>query len=151
MYFEYLTDVPMPEIAALVTAMTAGELNPRDAKDQLAQAIITELHSAEAGREASASFRRTFSGRGQTLDDFRAVAEPAALPAAAFSEEMPLAKLMHDIGMTTSSGEARRLIEGGAVYIDDDKITNAKAMITPREGAVLRAGKRRVAVLVREA
>ncbi|OPZ84628.1 MAG: Tyrosine--tRNA ligase [bacterium ADurb.Bin429] len=149
MYFEYLTDVPMAEIDALVAAMGAGELNPRDAKDQLAQAIITELHGAEAGREASASFRRTFSGRGQTLDDFRAVAEPAALPATVFSEEVPLAKLMHDIGMTASSGEARRLIEGGAVFIDEDKVTDPKAIITPREGAVLRAGKRRVAVLVK--
>ncbi len=149
MYFEYLTDMPMPEIDALVAAMAAGALNPRDAKDQLAQAIITELHSAEAGSTASASFRRTFSGRGQTLDDFRAVAEPAALPVEAFTAEISLAKLMHDIGMTASSGEARRLIEGGAVYIDEEKITDAKALITPREGAILRAGKRRVAVLVK--
>ncbi|HOS44692.1 MAG TPA: tyrosine--tRNA ligase, partial [Armatimonadota bacterium] len=85
----------------------------------------------------------------QTLDDFRAVAEPAALPAAAFTEEVPLAKLMHDIGMTASSGEARRLIAGGAVFMDEDKVTDPQAVITPREGAVLRAGKRRVAVLVK--
>ncbi len=149
MYFEYLTDVPMAEIDALAAAMGAGALNPRDAKDQLAQAIITELHGAAAARAASASFRRTFSGRGQTLDDFRAVAEPAALPAAAFTEEVPLAKLMHDIGMTASSGEARRLIAGGAVFMDEDKVTDPQAVITPREGAVLRAGKRRVAVLVK--
>ncbi|HOS43321.1 MAG TPA: tyrosine--tRNA ligase, partial [Armatimonadota bacterium] len=52
MYFEYLTDVPMAEIDALAAAMGAGALNPRDAKDQLAQAMITELHGAAAARAA---------------------------------------------------------------------------------------------------
>ena len=149
MYFEYLTDVPMPEIDGMVKAMEQGELNPRDAKDRLAVDIVTQLHDADKGREASENFRRTFSGRGQSLDDFRAVAEPAALPADMFGQEIPLAKLMNDIGMTASAGEARRLIEGGAVYVDDEKITDARANITPRENALIRAGKRRVKVLVR--
>ncbi len=147
MYFEYLTDVPMPEIGAMVQAMTSGGLNPRDAKDTLARDLVTQLHSADAARQASDDFRRTFSGKTQTLDDFRAVAEPAALPRAAFGEAVALAKLMADIGMTASSGEARRLIEGGAVYLNADKITDARAVVTPREGDLLRAGKRRVVVL----
>jgi tyrosyl-tRNA synthetase len=149
MYFEYLTDVPMPEVDGMVKAMTAGKMNPRDAKDRLARELVTGLYDATAAREASEAFRRTFSGRGQTLEDFRAVADPAALPAEAFSAETTLAKLMHDIGMTASAGEARRLIEQGAVYIDDDKISDPKAVFTPREGAILRAGKRRVMVLVK--
>jgi len=149
LYSEYLTDFPLDDIRTTTAAMERGELNPRDAKDRLAVAIITDLHSADAARDASDAFRRTFSGRAQTLDDYRAAAEPAALPAAAFAEEIPLAKLMTEIGMTASTGEARRLIEQGAVYLDDEKITNPKALITPRPGAVLRAGKRRVKELVR--
>lgn len=148
-YFEYLTDVPMPEIDAMVKAMEKGELNPRDAKDRLAIDIVTQLHDAEKARAASDNFRRTFSGKGQTLDDFRAVAEPAALPGDMFGQEVPLARLMHEIGMTASAGEARRLIEGGAVYVDDEKITDSRAVIAPRENALIRAGKRRVKVLVR--
>jgi tyrosyl-tRNA synthetase len=53
------------------------------------------------------------------------------------------------IGMTSSAGEARRLLQQGAVYLDDEKITDAQAVITPRAGLLLRAGKRRVMVLVR--
>jgi tyrosyl-tRNA synthetase len=56
---------------------------------------------------------------------------------------------MFDTGMTASANEARRLIEGGAVFIDDDKITDPRFVVQPREGAILRAGKRRVKVLVR--
>jgi len=149
MYFEYLTDVPLPEIDGMVKAMEQGGLNPRDAKDRLAVDIVTQLHDADKAREASANFRRTFSGRGQTLDDFRAVAEPAALPGDMFGQEIPLARLMNEIGMTSSAGEARRLIEGGAVYVDDEKITDPRANITPCENMLIRAGKRRVKVLVR--
>jgi len=151
MYFEYLTDVPMNEIDCMVRRMQSGEMNPRDAKDRLAREIVTFLHDANAAQKASDDFRRTFSGRTQTLEDFRAVAEPAALPAVAFATAIPLARLMHDIGMTTSAGEARRLIQQGAVYLDDEKITDGQAAITPREGALLRAGKRRVVVLVKVA
>lgn len=149
MYFEYLTNVPMADIAAMVKAMEAGELNPRDAKDRLAQEIVTFLHDADAARAASDNFRRTFSGRTQTLDDYRAAAEPVTLPAAAFAEETTLAKLMLDAGMTASAGEARRLIQQGAVYIDDEKITDHNTVITPREGTLVRAGKRRIIVLVK--
>jgi tyrosyl-tRNA synthetase len=149
MYFEYLTDVPMPEIAAMVKAIEKGELNPRDAKDRLAVDIVAQYHDAAAASGASENFRRTFSGRGQTLEDFRAIAEPAALPDDMFGQEISLAKLMNDIGITASAGEARRLIDGGAVYVDDEKITDARANITPRENSIIRAGKRRVKVLVK--
>jgi len=149
MYFEYLTDVPLPEIKAMVKAMNCSELNPRDAKDRLAMDIVAQFHGFSKAREASANFRRTFSGRGQSLDDFRAVAVPAALPDDMFGQEIPLAKLMNDIGMTASAGEARRLIGGGAVFVDDKKITDSRATITPRENALIRAGKRRVKILVR--
>jgi len=149
LYLEYLTDVPMTEIAEMVKAMEGGGMNPRDAKDLLARDIVTQLHSHEAAIKASEDFRRTFSGsRTQTLEDFRAIAEPAALPADAFTAEMPLAKLMADIGITASTSEARRLIEQGAVYIDDEKITDSKATVVPRAGAIIRAGKRRVKTLV---
>lgn len=149
MYFEYLTDVPMTEITTMVQAMSAGEMNPRDAKDLLARKIVTSLHDDGAAQTAVDNFRRTFSGGTQTLEDFRAVAEPVALPFSMFNEPVPIARLMFSIHMTSSVGEARRLIQQNAVYLDEVKITDPQAMITPKEGQLLRAGKRRVAVLVR--
>lgn len=149
LYFEYLTDIAMEEVAAMSKAMNSGEMNPRDAKDRLAQEIVTFLHDSTSASAASANFRRTFSGKTQTLDDFRAIAEPAILPATAFNEQVPLARFMNEIGMTASAGEARRLIQQGAVYLDDEKISEPTALITPQEGLILRAGKRRVVVLQR--
>ncbi|MHB9025065.1 MAG: tyrosine--tRNA ligase [Armatimonadota bacterium] len=148
MYLEYLTDVPMEEINGMVAAMERGEMNPRDAKETLARAIITDYHSADAARAAAENFRRTFSGREQTLDDYRAVAEPVAIPGD-IGMPVTLAKLMGDTGVAASNSQARQLIQQGAVYINDTKITDPRAIVTPREGDILRAGKRRIVKLER--
>jgi len=148
MYFEYLTDVPYADIEEMRTAMAHGAMNPRDAKDRLACDLVTQLHDADAAKKATEDFRRTFSNTTQTLADYRAVAEPALLPTNAFQQATPLARLMQEIGMTASGGEARRLIEQGAVYLDDLLITDPQALITPVIGTIIRAGKRRVKVLI---
>jgi tyrosyl-tRNA synthetase len=144
MYFEYLTDLPMSEIDEMAKAMKSGELNPRNVKDKLAQEIVTTMYDAEVGRGVSEEFRRTFSGRTQTLDDFRSAAEDIELAAEIIGTSVSLAKLMQEAGMTSSSGEARRLIQQGAVYINNDKITDPQALIIPVVNMIIRAGKRRI-------
>jgi tyrosyl-tRNA synthetase len=52
-------------------------------------------------------------------------------------------KLLTDSGLCTSGGEAKRLIQGGGVSLDGDKVESVDAEITPRDGMVLRAGKRK--------
>jgi tyrosyl-tRNA synthetase len=91
MYFEYLTDLPMSEIDEMAKAMKSGELNPRNVKDKLAQEIVTTMYDAGVGRGVSEEFRRTFSGRTQTLDDFRAAAEDIALAAEIIGTSVSLA------------------------------------------------------------
>lgn len=144
MYFEYLTDLPMSDIDEMAKAMKCGELNPREAKDKLAQEIVKTMYSVEAGIGASEEFRRTFSGRSQTLDDFRAAAEEVELSSDIIGTSVSLAKLMFEFGMTSSAGEARRLIQQGAVYLDNDKIQDPQALITPVVDLIIRAGKRRI-------
>lgn len=144
MYFEYLTDLPMSEIDEMAKAMKSGELNPRNVKDKLAQEIVTTMYDAEVGRGVSEEFRRTFSGRTQTLDDFRAAAEDIELASEIIGTSVSLAKLMQESGMTSSSGEARRLIQQGAVYINNDKITDPQILIVPAVNMIIRAGKRRI-------
>ncbi|HDY64639.1 MAG TPA: tyrosine--tRNA ligase, partial [Phycisphaerae bacterium] len=46
-------------------------------------------------------------------------------------------------GFAKSNGEARRLIKQNAVSIDDEKITDIEAKVEPKNGAILRVGKRR--------
>jgi len=53
--------------------------------------------------------------------------------------------LMRRAGLVKSGGEARRLIDQGAVTLDGKRIENAEATVAPEDGTVLRVGKRRFA------
>jgi len=53
-------------------------------------------------------------------------------------------------GLASSNSEARRLIDQGGVRLDDQRVADPAEEIVPRDGMVLRVGKRRFArVLVR--
>ena len=58
-YFTLLTDVPLAEVDRLL----APGVNPRDAKEQLAQTIVAGLISSEAAEAAVAEFRGRAQGR----------------------------------------------------------------------------------------
>lgn len=130
-WFELCTDVPMDEARALL----AEGKNPRDAKVRLAKEIVALYHSAEAADDAERYFVETFSQKKQPVE-----AEEAALPAL---EEIPLAALIKDLGLAPSNGQARKLMQAGAVSLDEDKVTDGFAAFAPSEldGRILRVGK----------
>ena len=60
---------------------------------------------------------------------------------------MPLADLLVRCGLAKSKGEARRLIAGGGVYVNEERIGNPQAKLAPErlraDGSILlRTGKR---------
>jgi tyrosyl-tRNA synthetase len=115
--------------------------HPREAKDTLAKVIVEEFHSMDAANAASAEFRRRFT-EGQLPSDMEThkIAEA----------ELPLVKLIAQIGFAASNGEARRLIQQGAVSWGDAKVSDVAAVITiPAEPMVLKVGKRRVCRVVK--
>ncbi len=130
-WFELCTDVPMDE----ARAMLAEGKNPRDAKVRLAKEIVALYHSAEAADDAERYFVETFSQKKQPVE-----AEEAALPAL---DEIPLAALIKDLGLAPSNGQARKLMQAGAVSLDEDKVTDGFAAFAPAElnGRILRVGK----------
>jgi tyrosyl-tRNA synthetase len=124
--------------------MSSGELNPRDAKVRLAKIFVERFHSSDAAEIAEKEFVEIFSKKG--LPD--EIAEKAVEP----SHELWICKLMVDIGLSQSTSEARRLVEGGGVEMDGKKISDAKLKMNLLKGEsfVLKAGKKKFAkVLVK--
>ncbi|MCF6175370.1 MAG: tyrosine--tRNA ligase [Victivallaceae bacterium] len=79
----------------------------------------------------------------------------ATIPASEFTEEgIWVAKLFSLSGLCKSNSDARRLIQGGGAYINDQRITDIKANITTadfQEGfAVLKAGKKNIRKVIIE-
>ena len=104
-----------------------------DLKKRLAGELVTWLHDADAAREAQAFFERTVQ-RGQTPDDI-----PALTVSAADAASKRLSALIVDAGLASSSGEARRLINQGAVRLNDAQIRENVPVSTLSDG-VLRVG-----------
>ncbi|MBN1289757.1 MAG: tyrosine--tRNA ligase [Actinobacteria bacterium] len=139
-YFELATKVDPAEAARLKAQVESGNLNPRDAKERLASEIVTIYYSKEKAEEASSGFRRVFSD-GETPENMEVVAVPESL----FNEgRIWVVDLIVELGLAPSKGEARRLIEGGGIYIGGNRITDKdlELAVSDLSGKVLRKGRK---------
>jgi tyrosyl-tRNA synthetase len=126
-YYVLCTEVPLDEVKVLL----AG--HPMEAKKRLAREIVTIYHDAEAANAAQEGFEKQFS-RNEIPDDM----PEDSLPETEISAT-ELLRQCFDI----TGGEAKRLIAQGAVSLDGEKINDPQQQITPKEGLVIKAGKRR--------
>ena len=95
--------------------------------------IRDRYHSAAETKEAEEAFEKQFSLR----------EIPDEIPEFETNEnEYKLAKLLVDSKICATNGEAKRLIQGGAVSLNGDKITAFDAIIPLSEGDIIKAGKR---------
>jgi tyrosyl-tRNA synthetase len=147
-YFELCTNVPAGEVEQMAAEMQSGALNPRDAKRRLGREIVTLYHSAEAAKAADETFMSVFStSRQQTREEYEAVAEEVAIPPELRGKPVWVATALAELGLASSRGEARRLVRGGGVYVDERRVSDAQEEIHLTAGMLLRVGKRRVVKL----
>jgi tyrosyl-tRNA synthetase len=137
-YFTLLTELPLEEVDRLL----APAVNPRDAKEVLGKAIVTYYHGPEAAERSAAEFRRRAAG--EDPDEIPDV----ALDASKLDPEgrMPAFVLVKELGLESSTSNARRVIEGGGVTIGPERraITDPKKMIDVTDGLIVRVGKRKI-------
>ena len=138
-YFELVLCMPEEERLHLRGDVDNGRLHPRDVKDELARKIVDKFHEAGAGAAASEEFKRVFAEK-QLPDDM------PTLSIASLERNddgtVGLLTLMKTGGLAPSNKEARRLVEQGAVRLDDEKLQDPRLMLDPAAGSVLRVGKR---------
>lgn len=132
-YYELLTDIPMDEIEAIKSSLENESIHPKEAKRRLAREIVQVYYDPQAAIEADAEFERIFKEK-QT---------PTEIPI--FSPQtraMGLIDLIFEAGLATSKSQARRLINQGAVKIDQKKVSDTHPGITFEEEHILQVGKR---------
>lgn len=117
---------------------TWKERHPREAKDELARRVVSWFHDPAAGRQASEEFTRVFADRRNPTDIPEVRIDRATAP----DGQMGLLTLMVTAGLAPSNAEARRLVQQGAVKLDDAKITDPKSAVSLADGQILKAGKR---------
>jgi tyrosyl-tRNA synthetase len=138
-YLTLVSTIADDELEAIRQQLTAGTVNPRDIKMRLAGDIVRQFHGAEAARQAEAEFVRVFQ-RGKL---------PTDIPEYTLSEPIGIIDLLRDSGMASSGSAARTLIQQGGVRIDDEKVQDVDLRVDPKEGMIIRVGRRRFLKIVR--
>ncbi len=132
-YFTLLTDMPAEKIRELVNS---EKTHPKEAKVLLGKTIVRQFYEEAAAQSAAAEFEKVFAQR-QLPDDMPTVEIKA--------EPITAAKLLLNCKLVSTGGEAKRLITQGGVTINSEKISDPNQSITPAEGMIIRAGKRKFA------
>jgi tyrosyl-tRNA synthetase len=141
-YYELVSVRSLAEINALKAEMQQGK-NPRDIKVALALEIVERFHSKEAAELAYQEFTQRFQ-KHQLPENLELVTLEA--PNKAPGAEQPLPAILKSAGFTSSTSEAMRKIDEGAVQINGVKIEkNTRALTIPlNEEWTCQVGKRNV-------
>ncbi len=133
-YLSLLTNTPRSEIKTIESSIKNGE-NPRNIKINLAHKIVTQFHSEKLANSAKENFINVFSNK----------AIPNDIPEITIESTDPihLLSFLNDQKLAPSKKEGRRLIDQGAVSINDEKITDPNHEFSPTETTILKVGKRK--------
>jgi len=129
-YFELLTDADLKEVKTL---------HPMEAKQRLAREIIAQFHGQGAADAAQKHFDTVFRKR-DLPEEIPTYRVPAGLIE---KRQASLAEILAGSGAAPSKGEARRLIQQGAVDLDGVVQKDPHGKIPVKNGSVLKVGKRR--------
>ena len=134
-WFDLLSFKSSDEINALKSEQDNGR-NPRDIKIELAKELIARFHDEKSANDAESNFIDQFQKK-NIPDDIEEILHKIS------GESIPLANLLKDCGMTSSTSEAMRMIQQGAVRIDEQKITDKTHQVFIGTSAVYQVGKRK--------
>lgn len=138
-YYSLLTDVEQAELIEMDKQIESGSVNPRNIKMRLAHMITEEYHGKEGADKAQEDFINVVSNKG-IPDDIESVKIGV--------NGENILDLLVRLNFVQSKGEAKRLIQGGGVKLDGEKLSDMTFVVTPNMNKVLQAGKRKFAKLV---
>ncbi|MHC4727870.1 MAG: tyrosine--tRNA ligase [Planctomycetota bacterium] len=134
-YYTLLTDQTIERIEELVNP---DKTHPKQAKVLLGKTIVSQFYNETAAQAAAAEFDKIFA-QGQLPDEIPDVDIPA--------EPVAASKLLLHCKLVSSGGEAKRMIKQSAAAINGKKLNDPHAEITPKDGMIIRVGKRKFARL----
>ncbi|HIM61772.1 MAG TPA: tyrosine--tRNA ligase [Dehalococcoidia bacterium] len=147
-YLEYLTDVPMDELAAITNDLENNVLNPMEPKKRLAWDVTSQFHDKDAADAAQSHFERVVQGGDVPTDIPEISLADLRSQGVVTNNEVRVDDLMLAAGLAPSKAQVKRLLAQGAVERtsregDSQLVTGADAGYLLQPGDLLRVGKRR--------
>jgi len=135
-YYELLTDMRPQEVLQLKADVASGLKHPREVKVNLAKFLVARFHSQAAAQSAVDEFNRIFVDKGLPDQIEESDFDP---------QEIGIVQMLTKVAFATSNSEATRLIQGGGVSINQEKVSDAKLKLSLKSGdeLILKAGKKK--------
>ena len=142
-YFYLASTLPVDEIDRIVAGLEDGSLHPNAVKRQLAANIVTAYHGPQAAVAAEAAFDKVYRNK-EMPDEIEEVSvelspDPEGL--------IYVPGVLTELAFASSSGEGRRLIDGGGVKLAGEPLSAGEYNIPAArlDGQVIQVGKRKYA------
>jgi len=134
-YYELLSHISLEDLQTLKEGLRKGSVHPKQAKENLALEIVERYWGKESALKAREEFEHIFRQKGlpDEIPDVELVWE---------EDEMWVPKIMKLSGLTSSTGEAIRLIRQGGVTVNDDKHDDPDGKL-PKGIYLFKVGKRK--------
>ena len=132
-WFTLAADRDPSEVEAASKRLNDPSVNPMEVKRELARNVVQLFFNEETAEKAEAHFNTVVVGKGI----------PDEIPVYELDSEDLIVNVIFSSGLLKSKGEARRMIKQGAVRLDDKKIDDIQASISPGDEQILKVGKRR--------
>ena len=132
-YFILAADANTKTVSRVKKQLSDPSQNPRDIKRELSSAIVQLYHGENAAKEAEQYFERVIVNKDA----------PDEIDQVELSIDTQLIEVITNEGLTSSKGEARRLIKQGAIRVNDEKITDESHILLEGKEVVIKVGKRR--------
>jgi tyrosyl-tRNA synthetase len=136
-YYLLLLDKTEDEIEQMQEDVKTEKLHPMKLKKEMAYNIIDKFWSADEAKDAQQKFEALFQKK-----DYRKATE-VELPT---STDNPLwiVELLKLLGAVKTSSDAKRLIQSGAVSINEETEKDFKAQIEWKSGMIIKSGKHKI-------
>jgi len=129
------------DVEDLEAKLASGEVHPNDTKMKLAHEIVSIFHSPEDAEAAQARWDEVFRGGSGIPED---------IPEESLDNEEEIRDILVRLKMVGSRGEAKRMIQQDGVRLNEEKVSDVQASITPDMlPAVLQVGKRKFVRLIK--
>lgn len=137
-YIDLTTDFNDLTKIELKNSMISGE-NPMKIKKIIARNIIEQYHSKDDALEAEKFFSNQFQNKSIEHKSHQKIEIETIFPK---KNSLTILELCHELKNTETKSAIRRLIEAGAVQINQEKRTNPLTEIILIKGTKIKIGKR---------
>jgi tyrosyl-tRNA synthetase len=135
-YIDLTTDFTPSEADALKSQISEPGVNPMEIKKRVARNLVRQYWGEEAAEAAETGFRQVVQDKAMP-DELEELRVPAS------AEGTSWVDLLAGWELVKSKGEARRLMQQGGFYVEQEAVTDPMATYEARPATIIRLGKRR--------